>query len=1047
MRLAGAHLFMRRRRKAVALHVGAALLALLAALPCRHAAAQERWAALSDPVFRRYTQDDGLPNPVCSAIAEDSDGFLWVGTEGGLARWDGYRFRTYLPDARDPGALRDNWVEVLHTDPKGRLWIGTSAAGLARYDRDHDNFITYPTGPGGLSNVNVQAIADDGSGKLWVGTDSGLDHFDPDTGSVIALHHQAGNPNSLPEDHIGSIARDEGGTLWVGTTKGLVRRRAGSDDFERVPLSGAPDATPITALFEDQDGRIWIGTNGHGAYVANPSQAIPQHVLETGVAGDPLATQWVYSIAAAEPGKIWLGTFGQGIVAVDVATGQTSRIHNDPFLPRTLANDTIWTLHRDRSGTMWVGTEDGLSRQDSVSGALLSVFGASNRPNGISEGDILSMLPLSDGTVWLGLRTKGIDIVDPLHGHLKTITPSSDNPENTLPRAFLYSMTEVPDGDIYLGTFKGLYRTDRTASAVHRVPIEGRDANLGVTAILRADDKLWLAGEKDGLWSIDADRTAHKAPEHFAGDDLTDPRLTTLALGTPGDLWIGTRNGLNRMTLATRKIEQISAAPAEPGGLSAGFISSMMMDQAGRLWVATMGGGIDVLVGERHGKLIFHTIGITDGLPDSNVDTVLADRRGRIWAATDSGIAVIDPDNFTVHTLHRADGVAVSAYWSASGATTAQGELLFGGIGALTVVRPERYQPWDYHPPVVVTDVKDGDKSLPAAQFNDAESNAELKVSPDANSLSVEFASLDFTAPEQNRYAYWLEGYDRTWINADSTRRVAAYTNLPPGNYTLHLRGSNRDGQWSQTSVHVPIVVLPAWYQTIWCRLLEAAGVVGVGLLMVQRRTAYLRRRQRDLERQVAERTAELEKSKRQIELIAYQDALTGLPNRRMFIADFQKHLVLESRRAGRFALLLIDLDHFKKINDTLGHDAGDAMLVEAAARLQNAVRHSDCLARLGGDEFAILLTDTVDMAAAEAICLRIVESFSAPIPFNGIEMRTSPSIGMALYPAHGTTQDTLYKAADLALYEAKAAGRNTWRWHDPTTEGLGEYRALQPMR
>jgi diguanylate cyclase (GGDEF)-like protein len=201
------------------------------------------------------------------------------------------------------------------------------------------------------------------------------------------------------------------------------------------------------------------------------------------------------------------------------------------------------------------------------------------------------------------------------------------------------------------------------------------------------------------------------------------------------------------------------------------------------------------------------------------------------------------------------------------------------------------------------------------------------------------------------------------------------------------------------------------------------------------------------LERQVAERTAELEKSKRQIELIAYQDALTGLPNRRMFIADFQKHLVLESRRAGRFALLLIDLDHFKQINDTLGHDAGDAMLVESAARLQNAVRHSDCLARLGGDEFAILLTETVDMAAAEAICLRIVESFTAPIPFNGIEMRTSPSIGMALYPAHGTTQDTLYKAADLALYEAKAAGRNTWRWHDPTTEGLTEYRALQPMR
>jgi diguanylate cyclase (GGDEF)-like protein len=528
---------------------------------------------------------------------------------------------------------------------------------------------------------------------------------------------------------------------------------------------------------------------------------------------------------------------------------------------------------------------------------------------------------------------------------------------------------------------------------------------------------------------------------------LTDPRVSTLALGGNGDMWIGTRNGLNRMVLATRKLEKIAAEPNVSGGLSAGFVSSLLIDQAGRLWVATLGGGIDVLVGQRQGKPVFHAISTADGLPDSNVDTLLADRRGRIWAATDSGLAVIDPDNFTVHSLHQADGVAVSAYWTGSGAVTPQGELLFGGVGALTVVRPERYQPWDYHPPVVVTEVIVGDKPVRAARFNDADADSGLKILPDANSFSVEFASLDFTAPEQNKYAYWLEGYDRDWIAVAATRRLAAYTNLPPGSYTLHLRGSNRDGVWSQTNLHLPVSVEPAWYQTIWCKIAEALGVVGAALLAMQRRTSYLRTRQRELERQVAERTAELEQSKRQIELIAYQDALTGLPNRRMFVADFQKHLVLESRRAGRFALLLIDLDHFKQINDTLGHDAGDAMLIEAANRLQSAVRHSDCLARLGGDEFAILLTDTVDMAAAEAICLRIIESFSAPIPFNGIEMRTSPSIGMALYPTHGTTQDTLYKAADLALYDAKAAGRNTWRWHDPTIEDVADYRALQPIR
>ena len=158
----------------------AALMCLLGVLSRQPAIAQERWSSMTDSVFRRYNQDDGLPNPVCAAIAEDSDGFLWVGTEGGLTRWDGYRFRTYVPDAHSPGALRDNWIQTLHTDPRGRLWIGTSNAGLARYDNDHDNFVTYPTGPGGLSNVSVVGIADDGRGKLWIATDGGgLDHFDP----------------------------------------------------------------------------------------------------------------------------------------------------------------------------------------------------------------------------------------------------------------------------------------------------------------------------------------------------------------------------------------------------------------------------------------------------------------------------------------------------------------------------------------------------------------------------------------------------------------------------------------------------------------------------------------------------------------------------------------------------------------------------------------------------------------------------------------------------------------------------------------------------
>jgi diguanylate cyclase (GGDEF)-like protein len=229
--------------------------------------------------------------------------------------------------------------------------------------------------------------------------------------------------------------------------------------------------------------------------------------------------------------------------------------------------------------------------------------------------------------------------------------------------------------------------------------------------------------------------------------------------------------------------------------------------------------------------------------------------------------------------------------------------------------------------------------------------------------------------------------------------------------------------------------VLPAWYQTRQWKLGLAAGALAGVSALLQGRTAYLRRRQLELEAQVAQRTAELEESKRHVELLAYRDALTGLPNRRQFMADMMKSLTLAHRKNRRFALLLIDLDRFKQINDSLGHDAGDALLVEAARRLGLAVRLSNSIARLGGDEFAILIGDlsanaVIDRHTVETVCTRVVGAFIEPIAFGTLSIKTSASVGVALCPEHGDDSETLYKAADLALYEAKHAGRDKWRWH-----------------
>jgi diguanylate cyclase (GGDEF)-like protein len=457
----------------------------------------------------------------------------------------------------------------------------------------------------------------------------------------------------------------------------------------------------------------------------------------------------------------------------------------------------------------------------------------------------------------------------------------------------------------------------------------------------------------------------------------------------------------------------------------------LLTDSRGRLWIATFGGGVNILEARAaNGKPRFARLGIAQGLNNDNADKLLEDSKHNIWVGTDDGLAVIDEQTLAIRSLRRAEGLPISSYWVGSGAATSQGEMLFGGVGGLTVVRPGRLTRWNYQPPVAITDIRVGGKPLSDGSVAGNDAAQPLQVKPSANSIAVEFSALDYSAPERNRYAYRLDGFDSAWIDSEASHRVAAYTNLPPGDFTLHLRGSNRDGVWSESELSLPIRVLPDWYQTMAFRVAIALVALAIVAALVQGRTVYLRRNQRDLERQVVERTAELRESQRQLEQIAYEDTLTALPNRRMFTEEFREIIMLARLQNLRFALLLIDLDQFKQINDSRGHDAGDALLIEAAIRLQAAVRKSDCVARLGGDEFAVLVAQNPAATDIELICHRIIESFERPVPINGALVKSSASIGVAVFPDHGATLDSLYKSADLALYEAKRAGGNLWRWY-----------------
>jgi ligand-binding sensor domain-containing protein len=345
-------------------------------------------------LFQTLTKDDGLPHQLATAITQDADGFLWVGTQGGLARWDGYRFHNYLPARDEPGALPDNVIWCLHVDGRGRLWIGTNSAGLARYDREHDRFIRVDLGTSAHGGARVGSIDDDAHGGLWLGTDSGLVHFEPDSGNTTRWHRA----NGLPDELVNAVRHGADGSLWVGTEHGLVRRMPRRSDFIPVdlpiPRGGAAN---IRSLFFASDGKLWVGTRTQGAFVVDPATLVATAITGSGESTATEASGVVIDILEVEPGVIWLSTFGQGIVIVDTRRGQTRRVRNEPAIPSSLPSDSVWALYKDRAGLVWAGSLRGLSRFDPGQQAIVTLLGKPGGNGVVRDSDVFSVMPKSDG--------------------------------------------------------------------------------------------------------------------------------------------------------------------------------------------------------------------------------------------------------------------------------------------------------------------------------------------------------------------------------------------------------------------------------------------------------------------------------------------------------------------------------------------------------------------------------------------------------------------------------------------------------------------------
>lgn len=779
------------------------------------------WDKRAIPLFRHLEFPRDLPS-TAESFAQDKTGMIWIGTQDGLVRWDGYRSRVFRHDPRDPLSLPGNFVTGLTVGDDGALFIATSTGVIVRFDPVEEHFMPLPA-VGTATGYITNAFITDGKQGLWVGNSGGLSHFNAQTGQWEAAALPSG-------DKVWSLLLAHDGILWVGTEQGLLRYNPATASFTPVVEVASKSASAVRALFQSSKGEIWFGQNDGAVGLINGDGTVK--FIESIQKASPIK-----AITEFKPGVLSVASIADGISFVDMSTGRLIQsIHHDPGRPTSIGGGVIYSEFLDRSGGLWIGHERGADYLPPGTGAFLSLLPSDRDQAALSGRNIFTILARPDGNLLVGVDNRG-EVLSPLNGR--------ESGGFEIPGAVIRGLATTGSDQTWISTSQGLFLYE--GGKTRQIPAL---ANIPMVRLYADPTVLWIGTERRGLVRLD---TASNNITFFVHDpqnpnSLSDNLVTAVVRDHKGQLWIATSHGLNRFE--NGQFTQFHHDPGDANSLPSDMVLSLLPDRQGRLWLATQGGGIAVLEETPKGVKI-RRITSDDGLASDTAGKLVEDQQGQIWASTDTSLIRIDPTTFKTRRFGANDGLAISEFWAGSGDRAADGTLLFGGVGGLAVVHPNRiYEKEEAPPPIVATAAHIGGRAQSPLK--------PLILPPSDHNLQVEFAALDYARSEKITYAYRLMGFDKSWTDTDSDHRQATYTNLPPGHYVLQLRASASKGVWTNPPAQISVTVLPAWYQTWWFRLCLALAGFGAIVIFVRSRTALLRRRQKELEGQVAEQTAEI---------------------------------------------------------------------------------------------------------------------------------------------------------------------------------------------
>ncbi len=806
-----------------------------------HLQLYSQWKYLS---FESLTTDDGLPTNQIYALCKDHKGYLWIGTINGLIRYDGYNFKKFTHSMTNKRSLSNNAVYKIFEDSFGSLWIGT-AGGLNKFNFAKQTFTHYTHNSAdrhSISNNIISAIYEDKDRVLWIGTNGGgLNRYDRATQHFIRYQNTLTDTNCISSNDVTSISGDTNGNLWIGLYG------SGIDKYEKIKIrftnyrNSATDVNSLSSnlvlcVYVDSNNDLWIGTEDNGLNKYNYKD--DSFVRFLGKPDDPLGlnSRIVFSINEYDKNNLLIGT-GNGLNIFDREKEQIFKYNYNRYEPEKIFGFSR-VIVKDDAGLIWIGTDAQGIKKINPQLNFYHFRNIPDNPENLPHQNVMSICEENDSTIWFGKGGGGLILFNFITEEYEQFTYSSKN-KNSISSNIIYALCKDKSGVLWIGTYGGglnrLVRNENDLGLSSFITYtnnpddpESLSDNTVESIFEDSYGELWVGTKGGGLNKVirKADKRTPVKFYHYktSSNDtssISSNRITFIFEDRNRVLWIGTTLGLNRYMRDRNNFVRYISDESKFNGFPSNYIVSAYEDESNNFWIGTNAG----LSKFNRTDGSCNNYSRNEGLPDEMIYRIEEDDKGNLWLSTNNGLSRFNPKTESFKNFNVLDGLQGNEFDTGASFKNKRGQIFFGGMTGLNVFHPDSIKENSHIPNMVITDFKLNNTSVNVGLdtilnrtilYNAIDETKEIELYHSDKVISFEFSALDFHIPTRNKYAYMLEGFDKTWNYTDASRRFVTYTNLDPGTYFFKVKGSNNDGYWNETGASIKIIILPPWWATTW---------------------------------------------------------------------------------------------------------------------------------------------------------------------------------------------------------------------------------------